>query len=263
MRSNDSYQKWTVVRPYFRMAVQLLTVILMIVGVTDTAQSSGGFMAANALLFFTVQSNITIALICFVFFVIELVALIRKKELEIPQWLYAVKFVFTVAITLTFLVYWCMLMPGMVAQGMAKYLGSASNLCCHTFVPIFAMVDWFIFDGKYRNKKYSFLLGTIMPLYYLVFAMICSTQNVNFGGGAKVPYFFLDYFTLGWFKIGKGGLGVFWWIWVVVAIVIGLSLLLMFGKNAVYKKLIVKEMNLPVDEVVTESVAEKNENEED
>ena len=139
-----------------------------------------------------------------------------------------------------------------------KYISTLSNVGCHTLVPLFAIVDWLVFDGKYRNKKYEFLYGVIMPIYYLVFSMICSTQNVDFGRGAKVPYFFLDYYANGWFTIGNGKLGVFWWIWIVVVIVVGISLLLMWGKNAIYKKLVVKEMRLPVNQVVTKTVKEKN-----
>src|SRR5574344_505747 len=155
-KNNNSFDNWIKVRPYFAAFLRLCITVFMIAGVTSSA-SDGGFMTVNPLLFFTIQSNITIGLISFAFFVIDVIGFIKKKEIEIPRWLYALKFLFTVAITLTFLVYWCMLMPTMVAAGMASYLKSAGNIFCHTLVPIFAIADWVLFGGKYREKKYSFL----------------------------------------------------------------------------------------------------------
>ena len=66
--------------------------------------------------------------------------------------------------------------------------------------------------------------------------MICYGLNVDFGGGQRFPYFFLDFLTNGWFNIGDGKFGVFYWIVILILYVIGLSFLIMFIKNIIKKK---------------------------
>lgn len=250
------------VKPYWTVLFKALVVALTVVGIVDTAAMSS-FMSKGVLLYFTIQSNITIALICLVFLILDIIGFARKKAIEIPRWLYIAKFLFTVAITLTFLVFWLILVPTLPRDMLGSYIKSPSNLCCHTFVPLFAVLDWLLFNGGYRNKKNDYLWGMAMPLYYLLFSMIAGTAGADFGGGSKFPYFFLNYEKNGWLRLGRSGIGVIWWIIIVAVIVICISAILMWSKNKLYQKVLQKEMKLPVDEVVTEEYVDKKDGDDD
>ena len=45
--------------------------------------------------------------------------------------------------------------------------------------------------------------------------------------GRPVPCFFLDFTELGWFRIADGRIGVFYWVLIMIAIVLGLGYLLL------------------------------------
>lgn len=236
---------------YLSLIIKILIVISVIVGIVatsgatrvtsdaETAESTG-FMAGTTFLYFTIQSNLTIGAICLVFAVIEIVNLIKEKQgkplLVIPNWLRTVKFVFTVAITLTFLVFSLILSPTFFISGTASYLWSASNIFCHNLTPILAILDWLLYDYVYKSNKYSFIYGIIMPLYYVAFAYICDAFKVQFQPGMTVPYFFFDYHTLGWFRIDASGIGAAYWIALLVLMVFGIGWVLMWGKNKVAAK---------------------------
>lgn len=218
-------------KKYWSFIIKSLLIIAGIIGLIATFGSSG-FMSASALLFFTVQSNIWIITIVLVFLVIEIIEMVKHKKI-IPNWLKTIKYVFTVAITLTFVVFSLLLTPEMIISGNAAYLLSIGNICVHNLVPILAIIDWLLFDEEYKSNKKSFLFGIIMPLYYCIFALVASTIPLNFGEGKKVPYFFFDYEANTWFGLGNGKFGTFYWIALLVGVVFGLSWILMFAKNKI------------------------------
>ena len=91
--------------------------------------------------FFTVQSNIFIILMAFLFLGHEIISLFTKKYF-VNQIILYLKYVATVAITVTFLVFFTMLAPLM---GM-DYLLSFNNFSLHAIVPILAIIDFIIYD---------------------------------------------------------------------------------------------------------------------
>lgn len=183
---------------------------------------STGFMGnGSMLLYFTIQSNIAILAIVIVFFALKIIQLITKKKL-INNFLLHLKFVFTVGITITFLVFFILLAPSQ----QPSYLSSMTNLTVHCLVPIFALIDFFFFDTDIKFNKFSPLSGTIFPLLYLFFVLICTQVGVRFNG-QFVPYFFLDFKTLGWFDISSKGIGVFYYILILLFFVILLCYLCM------------------------------------
>lgn len=66
--------------------------------------------------------------------------------------------------------------------------------------------------------------------------MILSTANVRFVDGAKVPYFFLDYEKYGWFEIGDGNIGVFYWVIIILIIVYLIGISINFLHQFIQKK---------------------------
>lgn len=215
---------------FFKLGIKIALIIVGIIGISLTL-SNGGFMGSlSSLLFFTIQSNITIVLITLIFLIADIIELKSGKTFINNQWL-IVKFLFTVAITITFLVFFGLLAPTMPIS----YLASFSNLSVHMIVPLLALIDFFVYDHRIVLKRANPLFGIAMPLYYLAFALILSFSGVTFGGDAIVPYFFLDYEKFGWFSF-KDGMGVFYWIIILMAAMTGLSFLMAYIAKVIDRK---------------------------
>lgn len=196
----------------FSIIIKSLLIIIALIGVYLSLFGHDDFMTSIiGLLYFTIQSNIWIMTITIIFLVKDIISYVTKKPWS-NNTLLIIKFVFTVAITVTFLVFFIMLAPSLPV----KYLTSFNNLSVHFLVPILSIIDFFWFCEKINLKKFSFLYGCIPNLLYLIFALIISTiDGITYSDGAKVPYFFMDYTKLGWFRIGNGSIGVFYWCFIL------------------------------------------------
>lgn len=200
---------------------KLLLVVGVVIGVYTSLMQEGFFNPAH-FLYYTIQSNIEIGIICFV----SLLFIFSKKE--IPSIVYALKFIFTVAITLTGLVFNFILYPQALAYNFDLEPFAIYNFFTHIFVPILSLVDFFAFDYKLKITKKTFLLALITPLLYFVFVMFCTKVGIRFNGNLFVPYFFLDYKANSWFQLGDGKIGVFYWVIIQILIVLLISSVLLF-----------------------------------
>lgn len=199
--------------------LRFATFALALWGVLTAAK--GDFMSHNTFLYYTTQSNIAIGLVCLAFGVLDVIGYCGKK-VNIPRWLNIVKYAVTLAITLTFVVFWTMLAP-IQLKDYPAYLLQVDNILCHTLVPILAVCDWAVNAQCFRHKKSDLWWSISTPLAYFAFVMICSLSGLEFGYGAKVPYFFLDFYQYGWFNLSSFPFGVFWWILIVLGIVLGIG----------------------------------------
>ena len=177
----------------------------------------------KAFLYFTVQSNITIILVELVFALDAFLQLLGKKSFINNLYL-LIKYLFTVAITITFLVFVTMLAPTL---GM-DYLLSYGNFSLHFIVPILALVDFFVFNMDIKINKVTCLFGLIMPLYYTVFFLVGIPMNLRYIGNDVAPYFFLNYEKLTWFSFTDKGPGVFYWMIILMIGIVGLCYLFYF-----------------------------------
>jgi hypothetical protein len=139
-----------------------------------------------------------------------------------PNWLYMLKFVFTVSINLTLAVFFILLAPKMDPD----YLVSAGNLTVHFLTPVIAAAHFLLFDIEYEVRRSHCVLCAVPPLCYFAFTMLLSLNGVTFGPESTVPYFFLNYELLGWFGFSKNGPGVFWWLIIILALIVGNGLFL-------------------------------------
>lgn len=172
---------------------------------------SGGFMD-SIYKAFTMQSNIWIAAICLVFLGFDW---INKGTRKIPQWLHAIKFMFTTSVLLTWLVFAVLLTPMMNLN----YLLSPSNLFLHNITPMLALLDFINFDQDSKVNRSHLGLGLVMPLLYMIFFF--SAYEIT--GKLPVPYFFLDYKKLGWVGFGAEGFGVVYWVGLLLLVLIGIG----------------------------------------
>lgn len=213
--------KGNILKISLNLLVEIDLIVFGIYGLYLNFFSTGFMGNGSTLLYFTIQSNIAILAIVIVFFVLKIIQLILGKNL-INNFLLHLKFVFTVGITITFLVFFILLAPSQ----QPSYLTSMTNLTVHCLVPVLALIDFFFFDTDIKFNKFSPLTGTIFPLLYLFFVLICTQVGVSFNG-QFVPYFFLDFKTLGWFDISNRGIGVFYYILILLFFVILLCYLCM------------------------------------
>lgn len=216
------------------LSIKLLITICSFVGVGICLTNASSFMGgATTLLYFTIQSNIWIGVTCLVASIIMILELKRNIKIA-KQWMYVVKMVFTVAITLTGVVFCFVLAPTMSTAAW-----SLANILTHVIVPVLAIIDFFLYDNMVHFKKKHCLYAAIPPLYYLIFSSIGYVANWDFGGGNNYPYFFMNWGS----KAGAFGfsnelpfVGVFYWIIIMLAFIIGVAFLYLTISNKIHDK---------------------------
>ena len=115
--------------------LKILVIVSAIVGTILSAfAGKGAFMGGTRIfMYFTIQSNIAIAFIC----AVGLFMLRRDKDIS-DLW-NIVKFVGTVAITLTGVVFVIVLAPTL-----GERAWNAQNVLTHVVVPIASVIDFFV-----------------------------------------------------------------------------------------------------------------------
>ena len=202
-----------------KILIKAALIIIGVLGIVLTALSTAFMGGASVFFFFTVQSNIFIMLMALIFLINEVVVLITNKSF-INQTLLHIKYVATVAITVTFLVFFTMLAPLMGVD----YLLSFKNFSLHAIVPILAIVDFFLFDKDIKLTYKSSLLATISPICYVIFVYIGAIFKLEYSENLHYPYFFLNIDTNG-FLFEKGTMGIIPWIIILLGAIIGLGCL--------------------------------------
>ena len=180
----------------------------------------GGNIAGPFLLYYTNISNILVTVMGGGLLILALKAGRRGEMLLLPRWLLRVRYALTSGILLTFIVFSLLLVPTVPLS----YLASPANLFVHNLVPLLACLDFILFRHT-REERQPLLTGLTLPFAYVVFSLALSFSGVRFNGRA-VPYYFLDFQTNGWFTVGGGTLGVFWWLLILGALTLLLAFLL-------------------------------------
>ena len=187
----------------------LLKIIVFVSAVVGTILSYLGsqdsFMGGSRVfMFFTTQSNIVMAIIS----LIGLCYMIRVRA--VGQVWQVVKFVGTVAITLTGVVFCFVLAPTLGDDAW-----NIQNILTHVVVPVFSVVDFFVVSTAFDIKKKSVFYVIIPPILYAIYAGIGYANNWQFVEGYNYPYFFLNWGS----KAGAFGftnelpfMGTAWWI---------------------------------------------------
>ncbi len=171
-------------------------------------------------LYFTAQSNIWIGV---TMLALVVYAMLGKKP---PKFLYLLKYIFTVSITVTGLVFTCLLGP----FGDASYhLWAFSSWLTHIFSPAFAIWDFFVDREKLPLRGEQVWVCALPPLTYSLSTMALEALNVDFGRGLPYPYFFMEYRSpVGLFGF-SGELpffaGTFYWLTLLAALVVGIGAL--------------------------------------
>ncbi len=202
----------------------ILKFIVFLSAVTGTALSAAAgaraFMGGKAVfMYFTIQSNIAVALIC------AAGAVLLVKNGAAPRWWFVVKLVGTVAITLTGAVFCFVLAPTM-----ARGAWTVPNLLTHVVVPVLSVADFFVTGVYGRFIRRDVIYVILPPLAYAVYAGVGYLRGWQFGTGVNYPYFFLNWGSpAGAFGFTKElpFMGTGWWILALLAflILVGLAYL--------------------------------------
>ena len=137
--------------------------------------------------YFTIQSNLAIALIC----AVESIILAQKKPIS-PVWS-VIKFVGTVSITLTGIVFVFVLAPTMGASAW-----NTQNILTHVVVPLLAVIDFFVLAPSTQIEYKNIFYVILPPLLYAVsayFFLNWGSPAGAFGFSKELPF-----------------MGTVWWI---------------------------------------------------
>ena len=170
-----------------RIVSLILKCVVVLAAVLGTVMSalagSRSFMGGRVVfMYFTIQSNVAIAAVC----AVGAVLLLRRRSVG-RAW-YAVKYVGTVAITLTGVVFCLVLAPTM---GRAAW--NVQNILTHVVVPAAAVADFFLTAALCELRTRSVLLVMLPPLAYAIYAGVGYVRGWQFGAGRNYPYFFLNW----------------------------------------------------------------------
>ena len=198
--------------------LKAIVIVSAILGTFLSAYAGrNSFMGGRTVfMFFTIQSNIAVAIIsCIGFYFLS-------KGNKNNIW-GVIKFVGAVSITLTGAVFCVVLAPTM-----GKNAWNFQNILTHVVVPVTYVIDFFITGIDFEIKKRNVLFVIIPPLLYSIYAGIGYVLNWQFAEGYNYPYFFLNWGSpAGAFGFVKGLpiMGCAWWILLLLVLLIAVGLL--------------------------------------
>lgn len=214
-------------RSSLSLLLKLLTVLLSSTGMTLAfvfAVRDGYTHPLYRLLYFTNLSNIWITLSCLSLMLLPIFR-DRRKQITVSR-LYTLKYIFTVSISITGIVFCCFLAP--FAKGYEPW--TISNVLTHVAVPILAALDLVVDPAQPPLKKRDPLLALIPLVLYLAAASVLIILKVDFGRGDPFPYFFLNYHSpagvFGFSDEPPYIIGSFYWIVLFLFTVLGVAKLL-------------------------------------
>ena len=155
--------------------IKILIVVATVIGVALSfifAKSDGYKNWHYRLLYFTLQSNLWIGITAFLYL---LPAFNRNEKLKAG--LYVCKYIFTVSITVTGIVFCGLLAPFAHKDGYNAF--NASSVLLHAVVPILAIIDYFVDVYMVELERKHLFYSILPPLIYFVIASVFSTTAVK------------------------------------------------------------------------------------
>lgn len=204
-------------RKIISLVLKAIVVICAIVGTILSAIANKSVGVQKTFMYFTIQSNIAIAIICLVGFIFILLNKDRERTGAI------IKLVGTVSITLTGIVFCAVLAPTM---GIGAW--KPQSVLTHAVVPSVAIADYFVLGNSYKYKKAEIFYVILPPIAYAIYAGIGYALKWSFSGGERYPYFFLNWGS----KAGAFGfagelpfMGCVYWIILLFGFLVGVGFL--------------------------------------
>ena len=226
--------KKIITRENISLLLKILTIVNAFVGIILSFVSYEQDGYSNWYIrgtYFTLQSNLWIGgLMLYI-----VIANLLKKEFNVEK-VYFVKFIFTVSITLTFIVFWTLLAPFAYMQNYNPWSGASATT--HMLAPTFAILDFFVDKNQTQITKKGVYGSLVPPLIYFIITSVMCLLRVDFGRGDPYPYFFMDYYSsAGLFGYVKEPfvLGTAYWILLILVIVLSVAWALKLTHTAIVK----------------------------
>lgn len=211
----------------FGLIIKIIAVLASVYGLIRT---TSGIMTFT---YFTTLSNVAVDIILMVFIAADIRFLVSGGKTGIKtNTLYIIKFIMTISITLTFLVFMLILAPTQKNGFIQAYLSNhAASLCLHFITPVLAIVDFLLFDYNYKSTRLHTLYAIIPALVYLTFVTIAGYAGLRWGDGMYAPYNFINFGApTGWFGFDLSllssstlGIGVAYMVLLLVFIFLGIG----------------------------------------
>ena len=180
----------------------------------------------NFLWFFTVDSNILLAVASLILVILETLIIFGKRK-DIPHWVYVFKYVATCSTTLTLLTVLFYLSPLLGADFWKLFLNT--NLFFHLVSPVLGIVSLILFEAKDEMKwKVSFLALIPMGLYSIFYITNVYTHLNN---GKVDPKYDFYYFAANGIRV------TFLVVIMMFALTFGSSFLIYFLREKRRKKI--------------------------
>lgn len=179
------------------------------------------------LLYFTQLSNIWIGVLSLVIIGMLLLGADRKEGRAKAR-IYALRYIFTVSITLTGLIF-CGLLAPFADESYNAW--TFPSLLTHVVVPLLAIADFFVDDHPAPLQKTHTVYALIPPFAYFAFACMLSFFGVDFGRGDPYPYFFMNLNSnaglVGFYRAPgeRPELGLLYWIIALLLLIFGMAVL--------------------------------------
>lgn len=209
--------------------LKIIVVVSSVAGTIMSAMASTeSFMGGETVfMYFTIQSNILIALVC----LIGCIMILMNRPCS-KVW-YVIKLVATVSITLTGMVFCFVLAPGMANAW------TLSSILLHALVPLLSVIDFFVICNVMKVKKINALWVTVPPLLYAIYSGIGYVRNWEFFEGHNYPYFFLNWGSeagaIG-FSDSAPFMGPVWWILILLVFLIIVGFVYLLIADLIRKK---------------------------
>lgn len=151
-----------------------------------SAQKDGYSHWARRLLYFTAQSNLWIGFIN-LFILFSIFAPYNERR---EKRLYIIRYIFTVSITLTGIVFCGLLAPFASDYGFRTW--ALPSVFTHAVVPALAVIDFFL-DRQFFIENTHVALCILPPAVYFFLSFVLEFFYVDFGRGVPYPYFFMNF----------------------------------------------------------------------
>jgi hypothetical protein len=200
------------------------------------AERDGYSHWSKRLLYFTGLSNVWIGICVLIILIAPFVKALNTDFGK--DMLYVLRYIFTVSITVTGIVY-CFILAPFATEGEFNPW-TLSNVLTHVVAPVLNLADFFIDEYKLRLTKEHIVFTAIPPLMYFVFSSILNLLSVDFGRGEDYPYFFLNLKSpagiFGFSDTPPFVIGSFYWILLFLFMVYSIAFPLAIVNNKIIKK---------------------------
>jgi hypothetical protein len=203
--TNRTAQLWHLLTAVIASAA-LVTQLVMSARGVDVAASAGAAPSAltrviRFLSYFTVESNILVAIVGFTLF--------SWPSRDGAGWR-VLRLSSLVGITITGIIYVSVLRPIVHLHGAAKL----TDIAFHYVVPLLAVVGWFLFGPRPRISDSTIYAALVWPILYVVYTLLHGAAT------SWYPYPFIDAKVIGYVPAIRNGAGV-------VVLLLGVAVLFM------------------------------------